>query len=122
MIRRLRFTSVLTAVAAAALVGGATTVAPVALTGMSTPIASHSAAAAKCPANSTSGTIGGKQKCLAAGQQCQQANVKDYTQFGFSCAKVGNRYQLSKGKTGAVKGMVGKAMGKAKPPAPTTKH
>lgn len=58
----------------------------------------HSAAAPpakKCPANFISGTIGGQAKCLSAGQQCQQAQAKDYTKYGFTCTKNGNRYQLN---------------------------
>lgn len=94
------------AVAASALFGGTVLAEGVALA--STPVSGgsfgHVAAAPpqKCPANLTAGTIGGQAKCLGAGQQCQQNNAKDYTKYGFTCNKSGNRYQLSK-KGGATK-------------------
>jgi hypothetical protein len=99
MIRRISV-SVLAAAACALIAGGAG--GQIALTSMSTPlsVSGHSVQAAppaqKCAANYTQGTIGGQSKCLAPGQQCQQANVKDYTQYGFSCGKVGTRFQLTK--------------------------
>jgi uncharacterized membrane protein len=69
----------------------ASTTAPVTAAGQVT-----AASPQKCPANLTAATIGGQAKCLAPGQQCQQNNVKDYTKYGFTCSKSGNRYQLSK--------------------------
>jgi hypothetical protein len=96
MIRHLTATTAI----AAALMAGAVTGGQLTLTSMSGPLSDFShaapaAGAAKCPGNLTSGTIGGQSKCLGAGQQCQQAHAGDYTRFGFSCGKVGNRYQLT---------------------------
>lgn len=99
MIRRMSV-SVLAAAACALIAGGAS--GQVALASVSTPLAAsgysvQAAPPAKtCAANYTQGTIGGQPKCLAAGQQCQQANAKDYTQYGFTCGKVGTRFQLTK--------------------------
>jgi hypothetical protein len=86
---------------AGALLAGAVTGGQLTLTSMSGPLSDFShaapaAGAAKCPGNLTSGTIGGQSKCLGAGQQCQQAHAGDYTRFGFTCGKVGSRYQLTK--------------------------
>lgn len=113
MIRRLTLGGSIAA-AAAALAAGALTTAPgttsVVLAGAHTPMSGrgNSALAApapkKCAANFVSGTIGGQPKCLAAGQQCQQANSADYGKYGFSCVKAaGNRYQLSKKGAAAAK-------------------
>lgn len=49
-----------------------------------------------CAANFVQGVIGGQQKCLAAGQQCQKANANDYPKYGFTCANQGGAYRLSK--------------------------
>ena len=70
-------------------------------TSIEVPLAGHGVVSAvpapkKCPANFASGTVGGQSKCLAAGQQCQQAHAVDYSHYGFNCGKVGTRYQLSK--------------------------
>jgi hypothetical protein len=103
------------AVAASTLVGGSLLAEGVAQASSAAPVtASHvvTAGPQKCPTNLTSGTVGGQTKCLGAGQQCQQNNAKDYTKFGFTCSKSGNRYQLSK------KG----APAKAKPMANGKKH
>lgn len=99
MIRRISV-SVLAAAACALIAGGAG--GQIALASVSTPLASSgytvvaAPPAQKCAANYTQGTIGGQSKCLAPGQQCQQANAKDYTRYGFSCGKVGTRFQLTK--------------------------
>ena len=101
MIRRITTTAVLGA-AAATLIAGAAAGGHPALTGATPALASFSYAAApappakNCAANYTSGVIGGQPKCLAAGQQCQQQSAADYTRYGFNCAKVGNRFQLSR--------------------------
>jgi len=101
MIRRLTGAVVLGA-AAATLITGATTGGHHALASMTPALVSYNYAAPpappakKCAANFTSGVIGGQTRCLAAGQQCGQQNAKDYTRYGFNCAKVGNRYQLSR--------------------------
>jgi hypothetical protein len=115
MIRRFAVRTVLGAGAAPVLNGAATTP-PLVLTSMDTPMTaggqvSVSAAAApkKCAANFTTATIGGQQKCLAAGQQCQQTHAADYKKYGFTCSKVGNRYELSKN------GAAGKPGSKPKP-------
>lgn len=76
---------------------------------------------AKCGAGYTQGSIGGASKCLAAGQQCQQANVGDYTKYGFSCSKVGARYQLSKRGAASAKPAVTKGAKPAGKPATTRK-
>jgi hypothetical protein len=101
------------AVAASALFGGTALAEGVAVAATATPgggIGHVAASPQKCPANLTSGTVGGQAKCLGAGQQCQQSNAKDYAKYGFTCGKSGNRYQLSK------KG------GSAKPAANGKKH
>jgi len=76
----------------------------------------------KCPPNFTQGTIGGVPKCLAAGQQCQQAHAADYTKYGFRCTLVGRRYQLT--KTGAQHtGLTPHPTGPVKPkPTPPAHH
>jgi hypothetical protein len=99
MIRRFTATAVLGAAAAATLIAATSGGGQPALTSMTTslPASSYSAPpppAKKCPANFTTGVIGGQSKCLAAGQQCQQPNTGDYTRYGFDCVKAGNRYQL----------------------------
>jgi hypothetical protein len=40
--------------------------------------------------------IGGKTKCIAAGQFCARANQKDYKKHGYSCSKKdkNGRYHL----------------------------
>jgi hypothetical protein len=87
----------------------------VTLTAQQTALPTHAVTAAppakKCPANMTSGTIGGQTKCLQAGQQCQQAHAADYTKFGFTCGKNGTKYTLTK------KGAPTKPTTPAKPPA-----
>ena len=99
MIRRISV-SVMAAAACALIAGGAG--GQIALASVSTPLAASgytveaAPPAQKCAANYTQGTIGGQSKCLSPGQQCQQANAKDYTQYGFSCGKVGTRFQLTK--------------------------
>jgi len=104
MIRRFAVSAALSAAAAAVLTGAATA-GPLALASMDTPLAAGghvsvtAAAPKKCAGNFVTGTIGGQQKCLAAGQQCQQAHTADYTKYGFTCKKVGTRYQLSKNGT-----------------------
>jgi hypothetical protein len=42
--------------------------------------------------------IGGKTKCIAAGQFCARANQKDYLKYGYSCSKIdaNGRYHLKK--------------------------
>lgn len=98
MIRRFTATAVLGAAAAATLIVASSAGGQPALTSMTTPLAASSYSAPppaqKCPANFTSGVIGGQSKCLAQGQQCQQPNTGDYTHYGFDCVKAGNRYQL----------------------------
>jgi hypothetical protein len=95
------------AATAATLLVGMAGSGQLALASMSTPLSpyGHSAATPppppppspkKCPANTVQGTIGGQSKCLAVGQQCQQARAADYTRFGFTCTKVGNTYVLRK--------------------------
>lgn len=74
---------------------------------------------AKCAGGYTQGSIGGASKCLAAGQQCQQAHVGDYTKYGFSCSKVGARYQLSKRGAVPAKPAVAKGAKPAAKPAAT---
>jgi len=103
MIRRLAVTTTLGAVAAATLIASSTTGGQLALTNMTTPISNDAYSIAapppaprKCPPNFVAGTIGGQSKCLAPGQQCQQAHVSDYTHYGFTCNKAGNAYKLTK--------------------------
>jgi hypothetical protein len=108
MIRRFAVSTALGA-ATAALLTGAATAAPLVLTSMDAPMPGHvsvSAAPApkKCSANFVTASIGGQQKCLATGQQCQQAHAADYKKYGFTCDKVGNHYQLSKNGSAAKPG------------------
>jgi len=110
MIRRFAVSTALGA-ATAALLTGAATAAPLVLTSMDAPMTagghvSVSAAPApkKCGANFVTANIGGQQKCLAAGQQCQQAHTADYKKYGFTCNKAGNHYQLSKNGAAAKPG------------------
>jgi uncharacterized membrane protein len=112
------------AIALAASTAGS---AQLSLLGMHSPLSgtSHPAAAnpapPKCPANLVAGTIGGQAKCLAPGQQCQQAHAADYTHYGFTCGKVGNRFQLS--KTGGAKPAPAKpAPAKPTPAKPAPAH
>lgn len=49
-----------------------------------------------CPAGDSSGVIGGKNKCLAAGQQCSIKNAADYPQYGFVCTPNGATNTLKK--------------------------
>lgn len=49
-------------------------------------------------AKGVSGTINGKTKCLAAGEQCQHKAAKDYKKYGFTCASKGKEYILEKQK------------------------
>jgi hypothetical protein len=98
MIRRFTAIAVLGTAAAATFIVASSAGGQPALTSMTTPLAASSYSAPppaqKCPANFTSGVIGGQSKCLAQGQQCQQPNTGDYTHYGFDCVKAGNRYQL----------------------------
>ena len=76
----------------------------------------------KCATNFTQGSIGGVSKCLAAGQQCQQAHAADYTRYGFRCALVGKRYQLTK-TGGPHPGLIPHPTTPAKPkPTPPPTH
>lgn len=121
MIRRISV-SVLAAAACALVAGGAGS--QIALASVSTPLSASSYSMAappaqKCAGNFVSGSIGGQSKCLSAGQQCQQANAKDYTQYGFACNKVGTRYQLA--KTAGAKPTAKPAVAKPKPAAAPAK-
>ena len=104
MLHRLTVTA-LGAAAAVTLIASGANNGQLALAGMSSPLFTPTTSAApppapkKCPANFASAMIGGQSKCLAPGQQCQQQNAKDYTRYGFTCNKVGNRYQLTKSTT-----------------------
>jgi hypothetical protein len=49
-----------------------------------------------CPAGDTAGTINGKAKCLAVGQQCSAKAVSEYPSYGFVCEQRGSRYILRK--------------------------
>ena len=42
--------------------------------------------------------IGGKTKCIAAGQFCARANESDYNNYGYTCSKrdANGRYHLKK--------------------------
>jgi hypothetical protein len=126
MIRRISV-SVLAAAACALIAGGAS--GQIALASVSTPLSasSHSVAAPpaqKCAANFVPGTVGGQSKCLSAGQHCQQASAKDYTQYGFACNKVGTRYQLARTTTTkpAAKPAAKPAVAKSKPAAAPAHH
>jgi hypothetical protein len=111
MIRRFTATAVLGAAAAATFIAATGAGGQPVLTSMATSLTASSYSAPppakKCPANFTTGVVGGQSKCLAPGQQCQQPNAGDYTRYGFTCTKVGNRYQLQ-----------GKAAGKPAPAKP----
>lgn len=126
MIRRLLATTGCAA-AAVALVGLPATAQPIAATPSVATAAYHQvlevgAPPRKCAPNYTQGTIGGVSKCLAAGQQCQQAQAAAYTKYGFRCSLVGKRYQLTKTTT-ARPGLIPHPRVPAKPaptkPAPT---
>lgn len=125
MIRRMSV-SVLAAAACALIAGG--TSGQIALASVSTPLSASSNSVAappaqKCAANFVPGTVGGQSKCLGAGQQCQQASAKDYTQYGFACNKVGTRYQLAKTNTKpAAKPAPKPAVVKPKPAAAPAHH
>ncbi|MBI5310174.1 MAG: hypothetical protein HZB14_03955 [Actinobacteria bacterium] len=43
-------------------------------------------------------TIGGKRKCIAAGQYCARRYEKDYNKYGYTCSKKdrNGRYHLKK--------------------------
>lgn len=49
-----------------------------------------------CPGGDASGVIGGKAKCLHAGQECSQKHAADYVQYGFTCTQQGQKYVLAK--------------------------
>ena len=49
-----------------------------------------------CPGGDTSGVIGGKAKCLHAGQECSEKHAADYAQYGFTCTQQGQKYVLAK--------------------------
>jgi hypothetical protein len=105
MIRHFAVCAALSTVAAAVVVAGGTSGPAPTTTGMqSAPVAyerhiTAGPAPKKCSAGYATGTIGGQPKCLKAGQQCQQKQAADYGKYGFTCTKVGNRYQLN-GKSG----------------------
>lgn len=50
--------------------------------------------AGTCSAGYVAGLIAGDPKCLQNGQQCQIKFASDYEKDGFSCTKVGHKYQL----------------------------
>lgn len=125
MIRRLLATTGCAA-AAIALVGLPATTQPIAATASVTTTSYHQvlevgAPPRKCAPNYTQGAIGGVSKCLAAGQQCQQAQAAAYTRYGFRCGLVGKRYQLTKTNAAAPHpGLIPHPRVPAKPaPAPT---
>jgi hypothetical protein len=43
-------------------------------------------------------TIGGKRKCIAAGQFCARTHERDYRKYGYTCSKKdkNGRYHLKK--------------------------
>lgn len=57
---------------------------------------SGSTGSTSCPAGDVGGVVGGKGKCLHAGQECSEKHAADYTQYGFACAQQGQRYILAK--------------------------
>ena len=89
-----------TTAAPATTASSKTTTAPTA-TRAATPKTSASSAGGatgtkSCPGGDTSGVIGGKSKCLHAGQECSEKHAADYVQYGFTCAQQGQKYVLAK--------------------------
>jgi hypothetical protein len=69
-------------VTAALVVGAATTVAAATVN-----VAGPEARTAACPAGSKRAVIGGKVKCLRAGQKCAARYRAAYKRYGFTCVK-----------------------------------
>lgn len=49
-----------------------------------------------CNSKATAATIGGKSKCIEAGQECSHKHASDYKQYGFVCEAKGSTYVLRK--------------------------
>ena len=51
-------------------------------------------AAKTCPAGFTHAVIGGKQKCLHAGEYCSHSEAGQYRPYHFVCVRVRGTYRL----------------------------
>ena len=91
-----------TAAASAPATSSGTTKAAVPATGATTTKKSSSSATGgttgtkSCPGGDIPGVIGGKAKCLHAGQECSAKHAADYVQYGFACTQQGQKYVLTK--------------------------
>jgi len=58
-----------------------------------------------CPPGQLSGIVGGRRKCLAAGELCSQQHRSDYARYGFGCAEGANGvYRLQPGEPSRERG------------------
>ncbi|MGX6448129.1 hypothetical protein ACVU7I_08710 [Patulibacter sp. S7RM1-6] len=87
---------VVTLAALAALAVAGPAVAPVP---GGTPVAPAVAQAKSCGSGYTAATIGGRSKCLRAGQYCAHGSDRQYRRYGFRCVSRDRRgsYHLTRG-------------------------
>ena len=54
------------------------------------------AGAKSCPAGFEHAVIGGKQKCLHAGEYCSHREARQYRRYHFKCVLVNGAYRLER--------------------------